>query len=317
VLFIGAGEMIELCATHFAAQAPARLTSPTARSSARRARAPLRRPPRSSSPRCRAPARARHRRVLHRLVAADPRQGAGRARAARAPAPADVHGGPRRAARHRARGRGARRRVPLHHRRPRQDRAGQPRPPRRGRAGRGHHRARRSASSCTGWPRAPSVPLIRSCAPGRAAARRQELERAQRMLRAATIRAEVLEALSQGLTNKLLHGPDPGAERGRRRASGARSCALIWSACTRPVNGVAARALERKLASLGAPRGARPAARAPRRADMEQFRKLSREHAEIAPWSRLYERYRKAEATPRPPRRWRATRRCAASPRRS
>jgi glutamyl-tRNA reductase len=44
VLFIGAGEMIELCATHFAAQTRAPSRSPTARWNAARSWPPLRRP---------------------------------------------------------------------------------------------------------------------------------------------------------------------------------------------------------------------------------------------------------------------------------
>jgi glutamyl-tRNA reductase len=52
-----------------------------------------------------------------------------------------------------------------------------------------------------------SVPLIRSLRDQGEAARRQELERAQRMLARGDDPRQVLEALSQGLTNKLLHGP--------------------------------------------------------------------------------------------------------------
>ncbi|MGD9951415.1 MAG: glutamyl-tRNA reductase [Burkholderiales bacterium] len=52
-----------------------------------------------------------------------------------------------------------------------------------------------------------SVPLIRSLRDQGEAARRHELERAQRMLARGEDPRQVLEALSQGLTNKLLHGP--------------------------------------------------------------------------------------------------------------
>jgi len=52
-----------------------------------------------------------------------------------------------------------------------------------------------------------SVPLIRSLRDQGEAARRQELERAQKMLARGEDPRQVLEALSQGLTNKLLHGP--------------------------------------------------------------------------------------------------------------
>ena len=52
-----------------------------------------------------------------------------------------------------------------------------------------------------------SVPLIRGLREHGEAARRAELERAQRMLARGDDPQQVLEALSQGLTNKLLHGP--------------------------------------------------------------------------------------------------------------
>src|SRR5258705_117046 len=79
-------------------------------------RASLQRPRhRAQGPR-RGAARARHRRVLHCLLVADPRQGTGRTGAACPAAAADVHGRSRRAARHRARGRRARRCLPVHSR---------------------------------------------------------------------------------------------------------------------------------------------------------------------------------------------------------
>jgi glutamyl-tRNA reductase len=52
-----------------------------------------------------------------------------------------------------------------------------------------------------------SVPLIRSLREQGEAARRHELERALRRLQKGEEPSQVLEALSQGLTNKLLHGP--------------------------------------------------------------------------------------------------------------
>jgi glutamyl-tRNA reductase len=52
-----------------------------------------------------------------------------------------------------------------------------------------------------------SVPLIRSLREQGEAARRHELERALRLLARGDDPKQVLEALSQGLTNKLLHGP--------------------------------------------------------------------------------------------------------------
>jgi glutamyl-tRNA reductase len=52
-----------------------------------------------------------------------------------------------------------------------------------------------------------SVPLIRALREHGEQARRQELERARRLLARGDDAASVLEALSQGLTNKLLHAP--------------------------------------------------------------------------------------------------------------
>ncbi|MBX6393343.1 MAG: glutamyl-tRNA reductase, partial [Burkholderiales bacterium] len=52
-----------------------------------------------------------------------------------------------------------------------------------------------------------AVPVIRSLREQGEAARRQELERARRMLARGESPEAVLEALSHGLTNKLLHGP--------------------------------------------------------------------------------------------------------------
>ena len=58
------------------------------------------------------------------------------------------------------------------------------------------------------WMRSrAAVPLIRSLREQGEAARRQELERALRLLQRGDDPRQVLEALSQGLTNKLLHGP--------------------------------------------------------------------------------------------------------------
>ncbi len=52
-----------------------------------------------------------------------------------------------------------------------------------------------------------SVPLVRALRGRADEARREELERALRMLARGDSPAEVLEAMSQGLTNKLLHAP--------------------------------------------------------------------------------------------------------------
>jgi glutamyl-tRNA reductase len=66
-----------------------------------------------------------------------------------------------------------------------------------------------------------AVPFIRQLREQGEAARRQELERALRLLQKGEQPAQVLEALSQGLTNKLLHGPTQAlseAADGERRA---------------------------------------------------------------------------------------------------
>jgi glutamyl-tRNA reductase len=52
-----------------------------------------------------------------------------------------------------------------------------------------------------------NVPLIRALRENAEAARRQEVERALKALERGEDPASVLEALSQGLTNKLMHGP--------------------------------------------------------------------------------------------------------------
>jgi glutamyl-tRNA reductase len=67
-----------------------------------------------------------------------------------------------------------------------------------------------------------SVPLIRSLREHGESARRHELERAQRMLARGEDPKEVLEALSRGLTNKLLHPPTQALN----EASGAEGRAL-------------------------------------------------------------------------------------------
>ena len=52
-----------------------------------------------------------------------------------------------------------------------------------------------------------NVPLIRALRDQAEAARRQEVERALKLLQRGEDPASVLETLSQGLTNKLMHGP--------------------------------------------------------------------------------------------------------------
>ena len=115
----------------------------------------------------------------------------------------------------------ARRRLPLHRRRPRRDRA------------RGHGRAQprtwrrprrsstpRSARSCTGWKRASSCRRSARCARAARSARRHELERALRMLARGDDPQAVLEALSHGLTNKLLHAPTQALHDAQARRAG-------------------------------------------------------------------------------------------------
>ena len=88
VLLIGAGEMIELAATHFAAQRPrAMAVANRTLDRARDARAPLRRGGDRAARSARASARVRHRGVLHGELAADHRQGHDGAHGPRAAAP--------------------------------------------------------------------------------------------------------------------------------------------------------------------------------------------------------------------------------------
>ncbi len=125
VLFIGAGEMIELCANHFAAQHPKHIlvaNRTLERANAAGAAFWRRRdhPERTARP----SRRLRHHRHLHRQSAADPGQGHGRARHQGAQAPPHVHGRSGRAARHRGRSRRDGRRVPLQRGRSRPSGAG-------------------------------------------------------------------------------------------------------------------------------------------------------------------------------------------------
>ena len=104
VLLIGAGEMIELCATHFAAQQPRQHGGRQPHGGTRRnaGGAVLRRRHAADRP-ARPPGRVRRCRVEHRQLAAHPGPGHGRARHQGAPPPPDGHDRPGRAARHRTR----------------------------------------------------------------------------------------------------------------------------------------------------------------------------------------------------------------------
>jgi hypothetical protein len=151
VLFVGAGEMIELVATHFAARTPKAWRWPTARWSAasiwppsfgaqamRLSDMPNRLHEFDAVISCTASSAAHH------------RPGRGGARAEGAPPPADVHGRPGRAARHRTRGRAAGRRLPVHGGRP---------------VGTGADR-RRKAPGRRGRPKPSSTPACRALRTG-------------------------------------------------------------------------------------------------------------------------------------------------------
>jgi len=129
VLLIGAGEMIELSATHFAAQRPRGMAVATERWTGPGACAPLQRGVDRAARSPGAPARIRYRRVLHRELSADHRKGNDGAHGARPPPPSDIHGRSRRPTRHRSRGCGNGRRLSLYDRRS------------RGHGARGHRRA--------------------------------------------------------------------------------------------------------------------------------------------------------------------------------
>jgi glutamyl-tRNA reductase len=58
-----------------------------------------------------------------------------------------------------------------------------------------------------GWMARDTVPVIRALRDAAERARRHELEHALKMLARGDDPGQVLEALSQGLTNKLLHAP--------------------------------------------------------------------------------------------------------------
>jgi glutamyl-tRNA reductase (EC 1.2.1.70) len=120
VLFIGAGEMIELCAAHFGGARPKSMT--VANRTEERAQALAARfgaQHHAHRPDRRCAAALRRGGLLYGRAAADRRPGHGRARGQGAPPPPDGDGRSRRAARHRARDRRARRHLPVHGRRPR------------------------------------------------------------------------------------------------------------------------------------------------------------------------------------------------------
>ena len=207
LLLVGAGEMIELAATHFAAPQAAvdHRRQPHARAR-QSTRGPLRRRRDHADGSQRTARAVRRHRHVHGEHAADHRQGNARARRQAAAARAGAHRRPRRAARRRARGGDARRRVSLQRRRPVRDRQGQPADPPRGRrAGRADDRRARRRISCAGCAAAASCRRSPRC-------RRTTMRCAVRSSSArsgcwpsGTPPADVLDALARGLTNKLLH----------------------------------------------------------------------------------------------------------------
>ena len=234
--------------------------SPTARSSARSARAPLQRRARSS---CATLAEHLHEHdiVVSCTARTLPILGKGlveralRARRHRPmfmvdlAVPRDIE----------PRGRRARRRVPLHRRRPGAASCSANLDARRSarRAGRGDHRepGRPVHALAAARERVPLIRALRDQAERRAPARARA--RAARRSRAARTRRKVLEALSQALTNKLLHAPDPGAARAETSAQLARRSAACTSPAVKPAAhqarqpGRAARGARTRLLAAG------------------------------------------------------------------
>ena len=227
VLFVGAGEMIELAATHFAARNPKgiaianrtlergeRLASRFGGEVMRLADLPD------------APARIRRRHQLHRQHPAHHRAGRRGARAQGAQAPPDVHGRPGRAARHRARGQGTSRTstsTPW---------TTWPSVVQTGQANRQAAVAQAEAIIDAGvqsflhWmDQRGSVPLIQQLNAQADEWRALELARARKLLAKGEDVDAVLEALSKGLTQKMLHGAmaelHAGDAEARERASSA------------------------------------------------------------------------------------------------
>ena len=88
------------------------------------------------------------------------------------------------------------------------DRQGQPADPPRGRrAGRADDRRADRRTSCAGCEGRSVVPTIAALSAHHDALRSAELERARSMLAGGTPPEQVLDALARGLTNKLLHPP--------------------------------------------------------------------------------------------------------------
>ncbi len=125
------------------------------------------------------------------------------------------------------------------------------------------------------------VPLIRQLRETAEEARLREVERAVRMLARGDDPKTVLEALSHGLTNKLMHAPTEAlnqGDEGDEPLKAKTSIAAKLDQARQRLGDISA-----LLSSEGATR------------DMEQFRRLSREHAELEPIVELFNKYRDAE----------------------
>ena len=220
VLFIGAGEMIELCATHFAAQGPARITVAN-RTLERAQRLSHRFNGRAIELKALAAELHEHDIVISSTASSLPILGKGlveRALRARRRRPMFM--------------------VDLAVPRDIEQEAGElddvflytvddlaqivdeNRDARRSAVQQAEAIIETQVSHFMHWMQArESVPLIRALREQGEQTRRQELERALRLLARGDDPASVLDALSQGLTNKLLHGPTqalnqtPGEER--------------------------------------------------------------------------------------------------------
>ena len=140
-----------------------------------------------------------------------------------------------------------------------------------------------------------AVPTIRALRDQAERTRRNELERALRRLSRGESAAEVLEALSQSLTNKLLHPPTHAlhqvqeADRAELRQA-ARARLSHPRARMKPSIATKLAQLSARLQELNGLLSAENVT-----ADLDNYRKLTREHAEIAPVVELFSAYRAAE----------------------
>ena len=303
MLLIGVGEMVELAATYFVAQGPQSRgrgqPHARARGGLRRALQRHRDRARAAS---RAAARVRHRDHRHRLHAAHPRQGRLRARAQGAPLPPDVRRRLRRAARRRARrGRAARTSSST----PSTTWA------RSSRKAPGSAQAAvaeaeaiidRQVEAFSAWlgARGRGAGHRRSCAPGPTSIAQTELAKAKSRLAQGRGPGQRCSRPSpSGLVEQVPAPPDAGPEPrrgGRARIARARRRDPLPRQRRRPgrAGGAMKPAIAAKLASLvSRAEGARRAPLRPRASptNLDNYRKLSREHAEIAPVVGRYGEY--------------------------